>query len=104
MATNEKTFANMLRKAKKERKELTAQGMESYPIRAYEVYVTIIERGEERSFILKNVGGYDSVEDDKKYILENVKRALDNVFYMAKVFGKRIIKIKSIEIKLLKEY
>lgn len=104
MAINEKMFANMLRKAKKERKDLVAQGLESYPIRAYEVFITTTECGEERSFTVKNVGGYFSVDADKKHILESVKAVLDEVHYMAKVFGNRIIKTKRIEIKLLKEY
>lgn len=103
-AINEKMFANMLRKAKKERKELTAQGMESYPIRTYEIFVTVTECGEERSFKVKKVGGYFSVDADKKNILESVKAVLDEVHYMAKVFGNRIIKTKSIKINLLKEY
>ena len=103
-AINEKMFANMLRKAKKERKELTTQGMESYPIRTYEIFVTVTEFGEEKNFTVKKVGGYLSVETDKKHILESVKAVLDNVHYMAKAFGNRIIKTKSIEIKLLKEY
>ena len=104
MAINEKMFVNKLRKEQKERKELIAQGLESYPIRAYEVFITTTECGEERKFSLKTIGGYGTIEADKKHIETTVKGIIDQVHYMAKVFGRRIIKIKSIEIKMLKEY
>ena len=104
MALNEKMFVNKLRKAKKERKELVAQGLENYVIRTYEVFITTTECGEDYCFSYKDIGGYNSVDDDKKHLISNYKGVLSDVHYAAKVFGNRIIKTKSIKIKLLKEY
>lgn len=104
MTINEKAFNNMLKKAIKERKELVAQGLENYPIRTYEIIITTTECGENREFTVKKVGGYYTVEEDKKHIYNTVKGALDQAFYIAKAFSKRSIKVKSIDIKLLREY
>lgn len=90
------------KKAVAERDEMVSQGMESYVVRFYEATITTKEGCKTFECHTYHVGGYDTVEEDKRFIKSTIKGTLDNVFKVCDWCGRKI-KLVNIDVKLIKE-
>lgn len=90
------------KKAVAERDEMVSGGMENYVVRLYEATVTMREGCKSFDFNTYHVGGYDTVEEDERYIKSTIKGTLDDVVKVCAWCGKKI-KLVDIKLKLIKE-
>ena len=89
-------------KKKKERDEMVAKGLESYPVRLYEVIVEFKEEDRIAHQSYYACGYYETIEADKKYIAYHIDNISKTVKFASKLDGRNL-NIKLIDIKLIKE-
>lgn len=103
MTINEKAFNNMLKKAIKERKELVAQGISSYPIKLYQVFIILKQ---DKKYLVRSfftVGIYEDEMRDKFYVMQEVGMMIAEIKLFYHTQGKNI-KHLGTQIELIGEY
>jgi hypothetical protein len=90
------------KKAVAERDKMVAGGMEKYVVRLYEATVTMREGCNPFEFNTYHVGGFDTIEEDERFIKSTIKGTLDDIVKVCDCYGRKI-KLVDIKLKLIKE-
>lgn len=103
MAINLEEAMNKVKTEKRERKKLVDQGISSYPIKLYQVFIILKQdkKYSVRSFF--TVGLYEDEMRDKVYIMQEVGMTMAEIKLFYHMQGKNI-KHLGTQVELIKEY